>query len=1409
MESLRTLARRKGRRVWRSETRIHIAIREPAAGAEAEFKRALEAELAKVRGVRWVGVNTTLGTAIIDYDIRRLPRPRGSDARARREQFEDRLIAAIRSVESTQGLVGRAFRTREHPESHPGDWMPLARTLLELGLDVGSIGGGFALRRAGIKPVPLELDVAALLDLVGNVPRVRKWIERRIGIVGTELGLELASAVTQTLLHGELGSAASSLNRLLRLRELRVRRQLWPQWEAQLCTDAQRAMASSARSERPRPLPEGPIERYSAKAAVGAMGAFVGALLATGRQDAAAAIFAGVPKPARLGREAYAAHLGWRLARAGVLVVEPQVLRRLDRIDGVVFGGGPGTLDGQVGTLLNAAQRAGLQCAVVGAAPAAVPAIRTFAGDGAQAVRALQAEGRGVLYVGSGADAGYAVADCAVALEADRGAPPWGASVLCPGGVEHAAALLNAVAQARKAAEQSMDIALAEVVLGITLSTAGLDERAMRRILLAVSTTSILAMANGVRLAQELALPLATSPAAAPTPWHAWSAEAVLTALGSGPDGLPAAEAARRRRTPTKEPTVVAELARTVWAELSNPMAPVLAAGAGLSALSGGAVDAALIVTTLLINGVYGGAQRFRTERVVRRLARHEAASVRVRRGGQASVVSTAELVVGDLVQLFSGDVVPADCRVVEHNALEVDESSLTGESLPVAKNAKPCTAADVAERRSMLYEGTSIAAGAVTAVVVAVGADTESGRAGQGVGAAAVGTGVETRLQQLTRYTAPVAASAGLLLASVGRLRGRPIQEVLGTAVSLAVAAVPEGLPLLAGLAQATVAGRLSARGALVRDPRAIEALGRMDVLCADKTGTLTEGSIRLRVVSDGLSECAPEALDAWHKRILGIGLRASPSSSKGEPLTHLTDRALVDGAHGAAVGSHDGLQDWQRLAELPFEPGRAFHAGLAQHRDGRLISVKGAPEAVLPRCSVWARADGEVELTPARRAELAGHSETLAARGFRVLAVAERVAHEQRPVDDARVTGLRFHGFVAFADGIRPTARAAIGDLHRAGVHVAMLTGDHPLTARAIAHDLGLDGGNAVLTGAELDALDDDALAARIGEVTVFARVTPAHKARIVRAFQRTGKVVGMTGDGANDAPAIRLAEVGIALGEHSTAAARSAADLVVTDGRIETIVAALLEGRALWLSVRDAVALLVGGNLGEIVFTVAAGLGDAPPLNARQLLLVNLLTDAIPALAVALRPPTGVSPDALLRAGPEASLGAELYRDIGWRAAATAAGATSAWLAARFTGNRAGAGTAALLALTGTQLAQTLVAGRGSRTVAISTAGSMALLLGLVETPATSAFFGCRPQGPLGLAQAAGGTAVGLAAHMLLPRIDRWWRAWRQQPAADSAAPATVEPPQEPAPAAIQRKKRQRAAPRGRARSRKPRR
>jgi cation-transporting ATPase I len=489
----------------------------------------------------------------------------------------------------------------------------------------------------------------------------------------------------------------------------------------------------------------------------------------------------------------------------------------------------------------------------------------------------------------------------------------------------------------------------------------------------------------------------------------------------------------------------------------------------------------------------------------------------------------------------------------------------------------------------------------------------------------------------------------------------------------------------------------------------------------------------------------------------VLTAALRASPDTSSEDLLLlpHATDRAVLAGAQTAEVTAADGLGGWDVLGELAFDPERGFHAVIGTSPAGARVSVKGAPEVILPRCTSWVGPEGPVLLDAPIRRRLEAEVERLARRGLRVLAIAERPASNRSEVGDERVSGMELLGFLGLADSVRPTAAAAVVDLRAAGIDVVMITGDHPSTARAIGAELGIVNGHRVVTGPELDAMSDAQLDAALGEVSVFARVTPTDKVRIVRAYQRLGRVVAMTGDGANDAPAIRLAHAGIALGDRCSAAAREAADLVVVDDRIETILSAIVEGRALWASVRDALAILVGGNMGEVAFTViATALAGDSPLGARQLLLVNLLTDMLPAMTIAMRPPANRSPEMLLHEGPDASLGSALVSQIALRGTMTAGGALGAWLVARGTGSQRRASTVSLVALIGAQLGQTAAVGGSSPLVLASTVASAAALAAIVQTPVVSQFFGCTPLGPVGWGISVGASAAATGASVAAP-------------------------------------------------------
>jgi cation-transporting ATPase I len=1176
-------------------------------------------------------------------------------------------------------------------------------------------------------------------------------------------------------------------------------------------------------------------------------------LAATGSiADATAPLLSGLPKPARLGREAFASYLALTLALRGVVPLDRRVLRRLDRVDCLVVplellvavdllpgslvaadGVDPaalrarltalidpgrfgevrhegiwsvGPLDGgdardpatgyrllalrcgevvhgvaraQVAVdpdgeaLLAAARAAGMRVVVAAREPASVTGIDAdeIVRTGAlpDEIRRLQRAGRVVCVVGTENATALAVADCGIGLARRADGVPWAAHMLCGDRIEDARFLVEACRTARVASSQSVQLAAVGAGLGLVISLGGLSRRTSGRAATAVNVASLIAIANGVRLGAALA----ARPAPArrdTTPWHALDVAAVMERLRTSLDGLGAEEALRRRLHVAAAPGTLSRLGEAVVEQLRNPLTPILAIGAGLSAVAGSVVDAALVATVTGLNAVVGGVQRVRTDRAIAGLADGTPLRVRVRREGVEETVDAGAVVPGDVVLLRAGDAVSADCRIVAADNLEVDESSLTGESLPVPKSVRASRVAVVAERSSMLYDGTSIVAGTAAAIVVAAGEATETCRAARAARGRKRREGVEARLESLTSTMMPAAVLSGIGVAAAELLRGRPGREVLGTGTSLAVAAVPEGLPLLALAAQLAAARRLSLRGTLVRNPRMIEALGRVDVVCFDKTGTVTEGRLRLHAVWHAGTDVSPDR--PFARSTLAAALRATPAAPDRDVLPHPTDQALVDGARTAGVAATDEEPAWIRLAELPFEPERGYHAVLGRTGDTLRLSVKGAPEVLLAYCTAWEGPGGTtVEIGAAMRARLGQEASRLAGAGFRVLAVAERTLPLDAAFHAGAVADLVLRGFVALSDPVRATAGIALRGLREAGVAALLVTGDHPGTAARIAAELDIPSHGGVMTGAELDELDDDALGAALRETRVFARVTPAHKVRLVAALQRARHTVAMTGDGANDAAAIRMADVGIALGGRATPAARAAADLVVTDDRIETIVDAVLEGRAMWVSVRDAVAVLVGGNVGELGVSVATGLlAGAPALNARQLLMVNLFTDVAPALVIALRPPPDTTAEALLHEGPEASLGGHLTTDIAWRGVVTAAGAGGAWLVTRARGARAQAGTVALVALVGSQLGQTLATGWQSPLIVATALGSFAALGAVVQTPGLSQLCGCRPLGVLGWSTAivAAGAATGasIAVPRLWPeakgRLDRWVEA-----------------------------------------------
>ncbi|MFD2399263.1 cation-translocating P-type ATPase [Prauserella oleivorans] len=951
-------------------------------------------------------------------------------------------------------------------------------------------------------------------------------------------------------------------------------------------------------------------------------------------------------------------------------------------------------------------------------------------------VRELQDQGAATLLVSDDRRA-LGASDCGVGVHLDGGAPPWGAHVLVGDDVAAAALLVEAVIGMKAVNAESIRIAQASTGVGVVSALQRGRTNPTSRAMRATTAGAAIAMANAARHARKLAVPEAEAPAT--EPWHLMPVDAVLERLGTSAAGLSGEAAARRARGRSGGP-LGTSLGSAFLAELANPLTPVLAGGAALSAAVGSPVDALLVAGVTGLSALIGSVQQVRTERELAELLSRSSVSATVLRDGEERVVTADDLAPGDVVALTSGDVVPADCRLLDSQGLEVDESSLTGESLPLAKDPAPVVAGHVAERTSMVYEGTTVAAGEATAVVVAVGDDTEAGRSMALARQSAPATGVENRLTELTEKTLPLAVGSAVGVAGLGLLRGVPLRESLGAAVNLAVGSVPEGLPFLVNAAQLAAARRLAAHGALVRNPRSIETLGRVDVLCFDKTGTLTEGKLSVSEIDDGKQRSRIDALGEALRPVVAAALRATPHSADAEDLPHATDRAIVEAGRRLSMTPAAGASGWQPVSSSPFEPSRGYHATIGRTKKGLLLSVKGAGAGAAAVCARQRRPQA-AQRPHARAGEVRPPG-----AGRRRAQRRRRAVHR---IHCGRIDVPRVRGHLRSGAWQRRSGRAAVRD---AGVHIVMITGDHPVTGEAIASEInGHHGELHVVTGAELDELDDDGLRETLPGVDVVARCSPAQKVRIIKAYQSLGKTVAMTGDGANDAPAIRLADVGIALGGHGTPAARAAADLVVTDDRLETIIAALTEGRAMWASVRSALGVLLGGNVGEIGFNVlGAAVTGRSPLNARQLLLVNLLTDLAPALAIALRRPGGASEEELLREGPESSLGRPLYREIGVRAGTTTLGATAAWAIARFTGRRRRADTVALAALVGTQLGQTLLTGARSPSVLGASLGSAAALAAVIQTPGVSQFFGCTPLGPVGwgvaLGSAAGASVLG---------------------------------------------------------------
>jgi Ca2+-transporting ATPase len=734
--------------------------------------------------------------------------------------------------------------------------------------------------------------------------------------------------------------------------------------------------------------------------------------------------------------------------------------------------------------------------------------------------------------------------------------------------------------------------------------------------------------------------------------WHAVAIEEVIHRLETdAAQGLRSDEAARRlaaeganelRRSPPISPLRI--LAR----QFASLMIWVLLAAAALSAAMGELVDGVAILAIVILNAGIGFFQEFRAERAMAALARLAAPKARVVRDGASLLVPASEVVRGDLLVLDAGDLVAADARIVEAFSLRLNEAPLTGESEPVEKHSGLLPAATpLADRRNLVFLGTSIGAGSGRALVVATGMRTEVGAIAHLLETASSGeTPLRMKLDQVGRRLLWACLGIVLLVFALGWLRGNDLFELFLGAVSLAVAAVPEGLPAVVTVALALGVARMARRNVLVRRLPAVETLGEVQVICADKTGTLTVGAMTVRrlvtadavyrVTGEGyaregmiLSEAgevvpATGALFELLRAAAGcndaeLSLLGATPVIAGDP----TEAALLVVAGKAGIDRAVLEAEEPRARTLPFDSDRKRMSVIRRRKGEAWAQVKGAPEVILDRCSHVRTASGSEPLDEPTRARFREACALLAAEALRVLALAERRLADASEPDVER--DLVLLGLAAMQDPPRLEAGEAVSRCRRAGIRTVMITGDHPATARAIAAELGILGaGDELLTGADLEGTGDDELLERVERVRVYARVTAEHKLRIVRAWKGRGFVVAMTGDGVNDAPALREASIGIAMGITGTEVAKEASDMVVTDDDFASIVAGVEEGRGIFDNIRKTLCYLLAGNSGELALVLTATLLGYPlPLLPIQLLWVNLATDGLPALALATDP------------------------------------------------------------------------------------------------------------------------------------------------------------------------------------------
>lgn len=1387
--AIRELAGGKpSRRCWINENRCWIEVRGLDGDESTALGRALLEAVRSEPGVLTVELNLSLSRVVVTVD-------EGGPTM-------ERLCRLVDDVEHDAGVEPGG-----EPTDLPADGVVLASKVIAatasaVGLCTATAG------RALMWPA-LPAGFTAAVTLIDYQPRLRAVVERRLGRSAADTAIALAAATVYTVTEAPSSLAVETIRHLYHVGEALAGARAWQRQEPAVARYAQDDHTVPT-AQRPRPAPPGPIERHAERsgAAQGLAASAIG-LLSRDLNAAATAAVVTTPKAARIARDGFAAALGRGLAeKHDIVILDPEAIRRLDRVDAVVIDPRALMTDRlRIGRLrgisdrdraaawqwardslergdldvgwqpapprnnhstndnhrANGAARAEvmvrhahhpLAASVLGEVRRAGAELISVASDELDdlrpsfdelyplegstdtalldAVIALQNDGRTVAVISAQGAQSLSAADVSIGLIPEAGPPPWRADLLAPD-IDAVWRVLHALPAAHRASRRGVELATSASMLGALLMVPGVRGRGPGP----VTAGAAAGLTTGVLLARGAL----GDPTPTPAPvheWHAMSPDEVRQILP-----VPKRKPAQRQSTLAAAASasvgfvpraagpalrLARDLAGSLREELSDPLTPILAVGSAASALLGSPVDAILVGSVLAGNSLLAASQQVRAERLLNRLLAVQVPPARLVTADGHETVDAVRLQPGDLIEVRPGEVIPADARIVEAADVEVDESSLTGESLPVPKRPEATPGAALAERSCMLHATTTIVAGTAVAIVTAVGDRTQANRAAHVPATEKSAVGLQSQLRELTDRALPLSLAGGAFVSGLGLLRMMPLRSAVASGIAVAVAAVPEGMPLVATLAQQAAARRLTRAGVLVRSPRSVEALGRIDVVCFDKTGTLSENRLRVTKVYCGAG--------VTQEQVLACAARATPPMN-GQRHEHATDAAVV-------AAASDPVAALEGATHLPFRSGRPFSASLV----GEELSIKGAPEVVLDACT---------NLAP--RTKRAVHE--MAQSGLRVIAVARRsLTKKQAAVgsssDEALIgqcdNGLEFVGLMGLSDTPRAESAQVLAALQQQQVGVRLITGDHPVTAAAIATELGLPvSADQVISGSDWEALSRRGQERAVREAKVFARMTPEHKVQVVQTLERAGQVCAMVGDGANDAAAIRAATVGIGVASRGSDPARTAADVMLLDGRIGSLLDALDEGRQLWRRVQAAVSVLLGGNAGEVAFSIAgSALTGRSPLNTRQLLLVNMMTDALPAAALAVSPARANGDD--VGHGPNH---AAIWRTVAIRGTTTAAAATSAWVMAGFTLQPRRASTVALVALVTTQLGQTLIDSHSPLVVGTAV-GSLATLSVLISTPGVSQMLGCTPLGPLGWAQALGTAGVATAAAGCAPWV-----------------------------------------------------